>query len=117
MGVFNINNMVVQSYVGFAPDVEINRQEFIINLSIAYNTVLEEQSDDPEDAFNIEGLTLEIIGRAENSHFNLLEAFARMVLNTILEFDRIESAEVEVKKVKQFKYSGQLSFKLNGSNI
>ncbi|TLX70851.1 FolB domain-containing protein [Labilibacter sediminis] len=116
MGVLNIKKLLVRSHLGFDPHASSHTQDLMINISISYNSFLEEESDNPADAFDIVQLTNEIIGRAENSHFNLIEAFTRMVLNTVLEFDKVESAKVEVKKLQAIQFSGELSFVLEGSN-
>ena len=116
MGLLTIKKLLVRSHLGFDPHVSSHTQDLIINISVNYNSFLEEESDNPADAFDIVQLTNEIIGRAENSHFNLLEAFTRMVLNTVLEFKRVESAKVEVKKLQSIEFSGELSFVLEGSN-
>jgi D-erythro-7,8-dihydroneopterin triphosphate epimerase len=116
MGVLAINNMLVRSQVGFDPQVEDQSKDLYVSIHIRYNSYQEEESDNPNDAFDINSLSSEIIGRAGNSHFNLIEAFTRMVLNTVLEFSRVEEAEVEVKQMQDLKFTGELSFSISGSN-
>ncbi len=115
MGILKVNNLLVRSNVGFDPHLSHYQQDLLINLEVEYNSFVEEESDDPGDAFDIQQLIKEINGRAETGHFNLLEAFTRMVLNTTLEFARVEKAIVEVKKVQSIQFSGELSFTLSGS--
>lgn len=116
MGVLTIQKLLVRSHLGFDPHLSNYTQDLIINVRINYNSFLEEESDNPDDAFDISQLTKEIIGRAESSHFNLLQAFTRMVLNTVLEFNRVERARVEVIKTRSIQFSGELSFVLESSN-
>jgi D-erythro-7,8-dihydroneopterin triphosphate epimerase len=116
MGQLSVTNMFVRSHIGFDPKVEDHSQDLLVDITISYNSYIEEESDNPDDSFDIQQLISEIIGRAENSHFNLIEAFARMVLNTILEFKRVEEADVKVTRVKALDNSGELSFALSGLN-
>ncbi len=116
MGTLKIKNLLVRSNVGFEPHIQDYQQDLLVSIRVAYNSFLEEESDNPSDAFQVKPLVKEIMGRAESGHFNILESFTRMVLNTILEFPRVESGEVEVQKVKSIQFSGELSFILSGSN-
>ncbi len=115
MGVLKINNLLVKCNVGYDPHQTNFQQDFIINIQVEYNSFIEEESDAPEDAFDVQQLINEIVGRAESGHFNLVEAFTRMVLNTVMEFQRIESAEVEVKRVQTIHYAAEMSFSLSAS--
>ncbi|WP_075591236.1 dihydroneopterin aldolase [Labilibacter marinus] len=116
MGTLKVKNLIVRSNVGFDPHVSDYRQDLVVNLSINYNSFVEEESDNPADAFQVNKLIKEIMGRADNSHFNLLEAFTRMLLNTILEFPRVESVEIEAKTEQSVRFPGEMSFVLSGSN-
>ncbi len=116
MGTLKINNLLVKSNVGFELHIQDYQHDLEVNINIDYNSILEEGSDDPADAFNVKRLIKEVIGRAESGHFNLLEAFTRMLLNTILEYPRVDKAEVEVKRLNTNQFAGELSFVLSGSN-
>ncbi|MGQ1787555.1 MULTISPECIES: dihydroneopterin aldolase [unclassified Saccharicrinis] len=116
MGTLKIKNLLVRSNVGFEPHLQDYQQDLLVTITVRYNSVLEEGSDDPSDAIDLKRMVKEIMGRAESGHFNLIEAFARMVLNTVLEETKVDSAEIEVKKVKYMQFSGELSFSLSGSN-
>ncbi len=101
MGLLQLNNLRVKSFVGTDPLLKNNNQELTLNIEITYFSVLEEESDNYEDAFDIKGLIQEITGRAESSHFNLIEAFTRMVMKTIFEITRVEKATVTVVDFKR----------------
>ena len=116
MGTLKLTNLLVRSNLGSEPHLQDYQQDLLVNITIKYSSTLGEESDDPEDALDVIRLTKEVTGRAESGHFNLLEAFTRMVLNTVLEFPRVERASVKVKKVKSIEFSGELSFILSGSN-
>jgi len=115
MGQLSVKSIRVRAYVGTDSVVENNSVDLQMNISVHYNSIIEEESDNPDDAFPIHELIQEIQGRAENSHFNLIEAFARMVLDTIFEFDRIDAAKVEVTGFSVPHTHGNLSFSLSGS--
>ena len=116
MGTLKITNLLVSSNLGYETHLHNFRQDLLVNISLNYNRGLEEASDNPSDSLDVMRLTKEIIGMAETGHFNLLEAFTRMVLNTVLEYPRVNSATVEVIISKSIQFSGELSFVLSGSN-
>ncbi len=115
MGLLQLNNLQVRSYVGTDSNMKNNDQKLTINIEIIYFSTIEEESDNYEDSFDITELIKEITGRAENSHFNIIEAFARMVLKTIFEFNRVEKASVEVMNYKKPQVPCDICFSLSDS--
>ena len=117
MGTLKVNKLLVGSHVGYDPHLSNYKQDIQVSFTVHYNSYVEEESDDPVDAFDTNKLVKEVMGRAESSHFNLLEAFCRMVLNTILEFPRVDRAEVEAKIVQSVPFKGERAFVISGSNM
>ncbi len=113
MGVFLLKNLKVRGFVGSDPHMKNNDRELNLNIELIYNSAIEQESDNIEDALCIKEILQEIVGRAENSHFNLIEAFTRMVLNTVLEFNRIEKASVSVMNFKNSQLPCEICFTLS----
>ena len=103
---------MLRSYVGFNPHEIGKRQDLMLNISIDYLSGKEEESDKPEDALDYRTITKELIGKVENSRFNLLEALARMVLDTIMTYERVQAAEVEIDKLHALRFSESVSITL-----
>ncbi|TRX71122.1 FolB domain-containing protein [Carboxylicivirga sp. M1479] len=113
MGKLRIKNLLLRSYVGFNPHEIGKRQDLMLNISIEYQSGPEELSDKPEDAFDYRTITKEVIKKVENSHFNLLEALVRMVLDSLMQYDRVLSAEVEIDKLHALRFSESVSICLS----
>ncbi len=113
MGLLRLKNLRVKSFVGSDPLIKNNNQELTLDIEITYYSVQEEESDNMEDAFDIKELIQEITGRAESSHFNIIEAFTRMVLKTIFEFSRVEKATVTIVDFKRSQIPCDICFTLS----
>lgn len=113
MGILKIKNLLLRSYVGFNPHEIGKRQDVMLNITIHYQSGHEEHSDKPEDALDYRTITKELIEKVENSRFNLLEALARMVLDTIMNNERVQSAEVEIDKPHALRFSESVSVTLS----
>ncbi len=113
MGRLRIKNLLLRSYVGFNPHEIGKRQDLMLNISIDYKCGKEELSDNPEDALDYRTITKEIIQKVESSKFNLLEALARMVLDLIMQYDRVQAAEVEIDKLHALRFSESVSITLS----
>ncbi len=113
MGKLKIKNLLLRSYVGFNPHEIGKRQDVMLNMTINYQSGQEELSDAPGDALDYRTITKEIIEKVENGRFNLLEALARMVLDTIMQYERVQSAEVEVDKLHALRFSESVSVTLS----
>ncbi len=113
MGKLKIKNLLLRSYVGFNPHEIGKRQDLMLNITINYQTGNEERSDQPEDALDYRTITKDLIDKVENSRFNLLEALARMVLDTIMAYERVLSAEVEIDKLHALRFSESVSVTLS----
>lgn len=111
-----IKNLLLRSYVGFNEHEIGKRQDLLLNIVIDYNSEKEEKSDNPEDALDYRTITKEIIERVESSKFNLIEALGRMVLDVVLSYKRVVSAQVEIDKLHALRFSESVSITLNGSN-
>ncbi|WP_439185593.1 FolB domain-containing protein [Carboxylicivirga taeanensis] len=113
MGKLRIKNLLLRTYVGFNPHEIGKRQDVMININLTYQCGNEEFTDDPKDALDYRTITKAIIEKVENSRFNLLEALVRMILDTIMSYDRVQSAEVEVDKLHALRFSESVSITLS----
>lgn len=115
MGTLKIKNLLLRACVGFNPHEIGKRQDLNLNIIIKYNSTKEEKSDKPEDALDYRSITKDVIKKVEQSQFNLIEALARMVLDTIMNYDRVEFAEVEIDKLHALRFSESVSVTLSAS--
>ena len=113
MGKLRIKNLLLRSYVGFNPHEIGKRQDLMLNITIDYLSGKEEVSDQPDHALDYRTITKELIDKVEHSRFNLLEAMARMVLDTIMAYDRVQAAEVEIDKLHALRFSESVSITLS----
>ncbi len=115
MGKLKIKNLLLRSCVGFNPHELGKRQDLLINITIEYKSGNEELSDKPEEALDYRTITKEIIKKIESSCFNLLEALVRMVLDTVMAYERVIAAEVEIDKQHALRFSESVSITLCAS--
>ncbi|TAJ15357.1 FolB domain-containing protein [Marinilabiliaceae bacterium JC017] len=109
MACLKIKDLLLRAYIGFNPHEIGKRQDLLINITIDYDSSKEELSDQPIDALDYKTITKEIIGRVEGSRFNLLESLTRMILNSIMEHDRVRKAIIEVDKLHALRFSKSVS--------
>ncbi len=110
-----IKNLLIRTVVGFNPHEIGKRQDIVLNVTIHYNSAIEEKSDDPKDALDYRAITKLLIEKVEASRFNLIEALGRMVMDTIMSFDRVEKAELEIDKMHALRFSESVSLFLTES--
>jgi D-erythro-7,8-dihydroneopterin triphosphate epimerase len=113
MAILKIKNLLLRCYIGFNPHEIGKKQDVLINIRIEFDSSAEEKTDNPEDALNYKTLSKEIIGRVENSRFNLLESLAKMVLDTVMENKRVFKTEVEIDKLHALRFSESVSITLS----
>lgn len=113
MSTLKIKNLLLRTCVGFNPHEIGKRQDININITIKYDSGKEEKSDQPEDALDYRTITKEIISKVEKSQFNLIEALARMVLDTVMINERVQFAEVEIDKLHALRFSESVSITLS----
>jgi len=110
-----IKNLLIRTVVGFNPHEIGKRQDIVLNVTIHYNSTREEKSDDPNDALDYRAITKLLIEKIEGSRYNLLESLARMVMDTIMSFSRVERAELEIDKMHALRFSESVSLYLTES--
>lgn len=113
MGTLKIKNLLLRTCVGFNPHEIGKRQDLVINITIEYDSEKEEKSDKPEDALDYRTITKDLIDKVESSRFNLIEALARLVLDTIMSYERVCFAEVEIDKMHALRFSESVSITLS----
>ena len=95
----HIDNLQVETYIGFYPEEKISRQRVIINLEAEVNLsdkIIVE--DSPEGIFDYKILSDDIVSFVENGRFNLLESLTNKIADIILKDSRIISTRVIVSK-------------------
>lgn len=112
MGTLKIKNLLLRTCVGFNPHEIGKRQDVNLNITIEYDSSIEEKSDKPDDALDYRAMTKDIIAKVESSQFNLIEALGRMVMDCVMNNKRVLRAEIEIDKMHALRFSESVSFTL-----
>ena len=95
----HIDNLQVNTYIGFYPEEKLSRQRVIINLEAEVNLsdeIIEE--DSPEGIYDYKILSDDIVSFVKNGHFNLLETLANKIADIVLRDTRIIRTRVIISK-------------------
>ncbi len=93
-----ISDLLVRSVIGVREDERRNKQDVLINLSLAVDLRKAGRSDMLEDSVDYRSLNKKILTMAENSQFHLVEALAQAVADICLEHPAVSEARVRVEK-------------------
>jgi len=95
----HIENLQVETYIGFYPEEKLSRQRVIINLEAEVNLsdgIIDE--DSPEGIYDYKILSDDIVSFVRNGHFNLLETLTNKIANIVLKDSRIIQTRVIISK-------------------
>tara|TARA_B100000029_G_scaffold289895_2_gene283558 strand:- start:1277 stop:1657 length:381 start_codon:yes stop_codon:yes gene_type:complete len=94
-----IHDLMVRAIVGINDDERVNRQDVVINLSLAVCTRESGQSDNIDDTVNYRSLAKQVIELVESSEYFLVEKLASEIAWLSLRFcDDIERVKISVEK-------------------
>ncbi len=116
MGTIFVNNLKLRTIIGFNPEERKHKQDISISYRIDYNGSEAEASDEIEQALNYKEVNKAIISLVEGSSYNLLETLTNKVLSTISEYDKVDYAFVEIKKIGALRYTEYVSYALEYKN-
>jgi D-erythro-7,8-dihydroneopterin triphosphate epimerase len=113
MATIRITNLRLRTTIG-ANDWERDiKQDVIINITINYAASKSIESDKLKDTVDYKTITKKIIKEVEASSFYLLEKLTDMVLNIVMEDQRVSSAQVRVDKPAALRFSDSVSVELD----
>ncbi len=93
-----ISDLLVRSVIGVREDERKDKQDVLINLSLAVDLQMAGKSDRLEDSVDYRDLNKKILRMAEGSKFYLVEALAQAVADICLENPAVLEARVRVEK-------------------
>jgi len=113
MSVIRINDLKVRALIGAYSWERVNKQELIINITIAYDASKACLSDNLKDALNYESVANKIIKTVERSRYILLEKLVYKLLAGIMADQRVLQANVRVDKPQALAQAKCVSFELS----
>ncbi|NLC09293.1 MAG: dihydroneopterin triphosphate 2'-epimerase [Gammaproteobacteria bacterium] len=107
-----IKNLRLRTYIGINDDEIRNKQDVLINITLVYRAKDAVISNNIEDALNYRSICKTVIALVESKSFALLERLTQEVLDCVMNFERVEFAEVEIDKPHALRFSESVSITL-----
>lgn len=112
VGLIKIKDLRLRTIIGFNDWERKKRQDVIINIKLGFELGDSIKSDRVEDTLDYKVITKQIIKSVEESDFNLLEKLTQMILDIVMENQRVLWAKVKVEKPFALRFSDSVSIKL-----
>ncbi len=93
-----ISDLLVRCIIGVRDDERKDKQDVLINLSLAVDLKRAGKSDRLEDSVDYHALNKQIMNMAERSHFYLVEALADAVADICLTNPLVQETRVRIEK-------------------
>ncbi|WP_148253790.1 dihydroneopterin triphosphate 2'-epimerase [Aidingimonas lacisalsi] len=110
-----IKNLRLRTYVGIKEDEIQNRQDVVINAIIRYRADSAVQFNHIDQALNYRTITKHVISHVEDNSFLLLERMTREVLDVIMSYEQVLTAQVEIDKPHALRFADSVSITLSDS--
>ncbi|GAB3340582.1 MULTISPECIES: dihydroneopterin triphosphate 2'-epimerase [Chromohalobacter] len=117
LATINIKNLRLRTHIGIKDEEIQNRQDVVINATIRYRADRAVKFDHIEQALNYRTITKHIIGYVEDNRFLLLERMTREVLDIIMSYEQVLTAQVEIDKPFALRFSDSVSVTLSDSRL
>lgn len=114
-GRLKIKDLRLRTIIGFNDWERKKKQDVIINIKLAFELGKSTTSDRVEDTLDYKVITKQIIKSVEESDFNLLEKLTQMILDIIMENQRVTWAKVKVEKPFALRFSDSVSIQLTAN--
>ena len=101
----HVRRLHLRTIIGINPDERINRQDVVINISVACDCRPAAASDSIEHAVNYRTISKRVIQLVEHSEFFLVEKMAEEIAKLCLADPRADEARVEVLKPGAVRFS------------
>ncbi len=112
VGLIKIKDLRLRTIIGFNDWERKKKQDVIINIKLGFELGDSITSDRVEDTLDYKVITKQIIKSVEESDFNLLEKLTQMILDIVMENQRVLWAKVKVEKPFALRFSDSVSIKL-----
>lgn len=114
-GRLKIKDLRLRTIIGFNDWERKKKQDVIINIKLAFELGKSTTSDRVEDTLDYKVITKQIIKSVEESDFNLLEKLTQMILDIVMENQRVIWAKVKVEKPFALRFSDSVSIQLTAN--
>lgn len=100
-----ISDLLVRCIIGIRDDERKEKQDVVINLSLAVDLQAAGKSDSIKDSVDYAALKKRIVALAESSRFFLVEALAEKIAELCLEHPAVHQALVRVEKPTALRFA------------
>ncbi|WP_043532313.1 dihydroneopterin triphosphate 2'-epimerase [Litchfieldella xinjiangensis] len=115
LATIRIKNLRLRTYIGIKDDEIQNRQDVIVNAVIRYRAARAVQFNRIDQALNYRTITKHVIAHIEEHRFQLLERMTREVLDIIMSYEQVLTAQVEIDKPHALRFADSVSITLSDS--
>ncbi|MAX31964.1 D-erythro-7,8-dihydroneopterin triphosphate epimerase [Onishia taeanensis] len=115
LATIRIKNLRLRTYIGIKEEEIRNRQDVVINAVIRYRADRAVQFNHIDQALNYRTITKHVITHVEENRFLLLERMTREVLDIIMSYEQVLTAQVEIDKLHALRFSDSVSITLSDS--
>lgn len=115
LATIRIKNLRLRTYIGIKEEEIRNRQDVVINAVIRYRADRAVQFNHIDQALNYRTITKHVISHVEENRFLLLERMTREVLDIIMSYEQVLTAQVEIDKLHALRFSDSVSITLSDS--
>ena len=115
MTVIRVKDLSLRTFIGFKPHEKKHKQDVLIQLEVEVETSMVEHNDDyqAKGFYDYRSMTKSVIKLVEESHFDLLEALTRKVVDEIMSNSLVKKARVEIEKPHALRYSRTVSVEMS----
>ncbi|RTR05273.1 dihydroneopterin triphosphate 2'-epimerase [Halomonas nitroreducens] len=115
LATIRIKNLRLRTHIGIKEEEIRNRQDVVINAVIRYRAEKAVAFNHIEQALNYRTITKQVIAHVEENRFLLLERMTREVLDLIMSFEQVLTAQVEIDKPYALRFADSVSITLSDS--
>jgi len=109
-----VENLRLRAFIGFQPWEREKLQDVIISFSFKYDGALASAEDNVKHAVNYKPLTKQIIKLVDRQHFDLVEAMAEAIYESILHFHpEIQDIEVCLEKPHALRFADNVLIRIS----
>lgn len=108
----HIRNLRVRTLIGVGDKERQSNQDVVVNLEIGYDAGRAIRSDSIKDAVDYQTLTDDIIQRAAQTRFYLIEKLANFILDVVMENPLVQEAKILIDKPLALKSAESVAVEL-----
>jgi len=97
-----IRNLAIRGKHGVKPEEWVNDQEFVLDITVEFDTRAAAKSDDLNDTIDYDFFRNSAKAVVEGKSFHLIERLADAVAQKVLEDKRIQNVSVTIRKTEMY---------------